>query len=98
MNYSPAYTLRANTGKAIGLGRVMTPTLAILVNRELEIQNFVPKDFFELEAEFGDYTGKYYFLEDGKEVSRLDTKEEIEKIKKSLSKGVGDSKIIKAER
>ena len=98
MNYSPAYTLRANTGKAIGLGRVMTPTLAILVNRELEIQNFVPKDFFELEAEFGDYTGKYYFLEDGKEVSRLDTKEEIEKIKKSLSKGVGDSKIIKAEK
>ena len=98
MNYSPAYTLRANTGKAIGLGRVMTPTLAILVNRELEIQNFVPKDFFELEAEFGDYTGKYYFLEDGREVSRLDTKEEIEKIKKSLSKGVGDSKIIKAEK
>ena len=98
MNYSPAYTLRANTGKAIGLGRVMTPTLAILVNRELEIRNFVPKDFYELEAEFGEYSGKYYYLVDGKEVSRLDTKEEVEKIKKSLSTNANDSKIIKAEK
>ena len=98
MNYSPAYTLRANTGKAIGIGRVMTPTLAILVNRELEIQNFVSKDFYELEAIFDDYSGIFYQLVDGKEVTKLDTKEEFEKIKQTLSLNPNNSKIISAEK
>jgi len=32
------------------IGRVQTPTLAILVNREKEIQNFKPEDFYSLKA------------------------------------------------
>lgn len=94
MNYSPAYTLRANTGKAIGVGRVMTPTLAIIVNRELEIRNFVPKDFYELDADFGIYSGKYFNEVEDKEVNRFDTMEDVNKIKNSLDKSEGSSKII----
>jgi DNA topoisomerase-3 len=49
---------------AMSAGRVQTPTLAILVHRELEIQNFVPKDFWEIHgtfaAEAGFYTGKWF--------------------------------------
>jgi DNA topoisomerase-3 len=49
---------------AMSAGRVQTPTLAILVHRELEIQNFVPKDFWEINATFateaGFYTGKWF--------------------------------------
>src|SRR5271154_2816066 len=34
----------------IGVGRVKTPTLAIVCKRELEIRNFVPVDYFEVIA------------------------------------------------
>ena len=34
----------------IGVGRVKTPTLAIVCKRELEIRNFVPKAYFEVVA------------------------------------------------
>lgn len=40
-------------------GRVQTPTLAILVRRELEIQNFKPKDFWEVHASFAAKDGIY---------------------------------------
>lgn len=40
-------------------GRVQTPTLAILVHRELEIRNFVPRDFWEVHGTFGAQAGKY---------------------------------------
>ena len=98
MNYSPAYTLRANTGKAIGVGRVMTPTLAIIVNREQEILNFVPQDYYQLEADFGDYTGTYFNIIDKKEISRIDKKEDVEKLIKSLSLNPNDSTIIATEK
>ena len=45
-------------------GRVQTPTLAILVHREQEIKNFVPKDYWEVHATFaaqaGNYVGKWF--------------------------------------
>src|SRR5207245_7621336 len=34
----------------IGIGRVKTPTLAIVCLRELEIRNFRPEDYFEIVA------------------------------------------------
>lgn len=41
------------------VGRVQTPTLAILVEREEKIRNFVPRDYWEVEAEFGAVAGTY---------------------------------------
>ena len=48
----------------ISIGRVQTPTLALLVNRELEIINFKPEDYYELFGTFTtpdgeDYVGKW---------------------------------------
>lgn len=40
-------------------GRVQTPTLAILAHRELEIKNFVPRDFWEVHGTFGAQAGNY---------------------------------------
>lgn len=40
-------------------GRVQTPTLAILVNRENEIRNFVPQDYWEIHGTFGAQAGTY---------------------------------------
>lgn len=58
MNFSRAVSIPIY--QKINLGRVMTPTLKIVVDRELEIRNFVPKDFWQLEANFGAYSGLYF--------------------------------------
>ncbi len=52
MNGSRAVTLAAkNFGTAYPVGRVQTPTLALVVRREWEIRNFVPVTYYELEAD-----------------------------------------------
>ncbi|MDB6117288.1 MAG: topoisomerase [Verrucomicrobiaceae bacterium] len=40
-------------------GRVQTPTLSILARREREIQNFVPRTYFEVHGNFGVQAGNY---------------------------------------
>jgi hypothetical protein len=46
------------------VGRVQTPTLAIVVEREKKIREFKPRSYWEVEAEFaakaGAYTGKWF--------------------------------------
>src|SRR2546425_4310136 len=41
------------------VGRVQTPTLAILVEREERIKNFVPKDYWEIHGTFGAKAREY---------------------------------------
>ena len=50
MNLSRAYYIAYN--EELSVGRVQTPTLAILVERELAIRNFVPEDYLEVQATF----------------------------------------------
>ena len=50
MNLSRAYSLVFD--QDISVGRVQTPTLAILVERELAIRDFVPEDYREVVAKF----------------------------------------------
>ena len=50
MNLSRAYSLAF--GADFSVGRVQTPTLAMLVERELAIRNFVPEDYTEVVATF----------------------------------------------
>src|SRR5919108_151235 len=46
------------------VGRVQTPTLAILVEREEKIKAFTPRDYWEVQARFGakagDYPGRWF--------------------------------------
>jgi DNA topoisomerase-3 len=46
------------------VGRVQTPTLAIMVEREARIRAFVPRDYWEVEGEFqcvaGTYRGRWF--------------------------------------
>lgn len=57
MNGSRAYTLRYNV--LLSIGRVQTPTLALLVRRRKAIESFVPRPYWIVTADFGDYTGNY---------------------------------------
>jgi len=41
------------------VGRVQTPTLAILVEREERIKNFIPRDYWEVHGTFGAAAGEY---------------------------------------
>src|SRR5438445_5635535 len=50
MNLSRAYTLAF--GEELSVGRVQTPTLAMIVERELAIRNFVPEEYREVLATF----------------------------------------------
>src|SRR5262245_38639366 len=51
MNRSRGYTLAY--GDVLSIGRVQTPTLAMLVERELAIRAFVPEPYLEVVATFG---------------------------------------------
>ena len=50
MNLSRLYTLAG--GDTLSVGRVQTPTLAMVVERELAIRDFVPEDYLEVVATF----------------------------------------------
>ncbi len=55
MNASRAYTLKYDA--LLSVGRVQTPTLCLLVRRDREIRDFIPQDYWEIRADFGDYAG-----------------------------------------
>ncbi|MEM6159123.1 DNA topoisomerase III [Erwinia sp. P6884] len=53
INMTRAYTLlgrNAGYDGVLSVGRVQTPVLGMVVRRDEEIENFIPKDFFEVKA------------------------------------------------
>jgi len=58
MNLSRAYGLALDA--PLSVGRVQTPTLAMLVERELAIRDFVPEDYLEVLATFAPRDGQAY--------------------------------------
>lgn len=77
MNASRAFTLRY--GVLLSVGRVQTPTLAILVKRFKEIRDFKPEAFSTVTADFGDYKGTY-FNEKLEPDTHIPTKKEADEI------------------
>lgn len=80
MNASRAFTLKYNA--LLSAGRVQTPTLALLVKRDLEIERFVPEIYWELTADFGDYKGVWTDAKTQK--SRISTLEKAEEIRRQV--------------
>lgn len=83
MNASRLYSLllqKQGFSDVFSVGRVQTPTLALIVKRELEIENFKSEPFWEVVAQFlindKKYTGKWQ--NDGE--TRVNTKEMAEKV------------------
>ena len=59
MNATRAYTLRFAKGvgkdrQVLSIGRVQTPTLALIVKRQHEIEHFVPRTYWELKTLYRD--------------------------------------------
>src|SRR6185436_19326867 len=69
----------SRAGNVASVGRVQTPTLAMVYERELEIRNFKPRDYWRVTAKFeiakGEYEGIYQrpdFKRNGDEHDRID--------------------------
>lgn len=57
MNATRLYTIKYGGGgknSVLSIGRVQTPTLALIVNRQKEIENFVPEQYWELKTTYRD--------------------------------------------
>ena len=68
MNATRLYSLKySSPGKVLSIGRVQTPTLALIVQRHHEIVDFKPEDYWELRTTYRDVafnaTGKKYKAE-----------------------------------
>lgn len=74
----------------LSVGRVQSPTLALIVQREKEILDFKPETYYQLQAVFrkGDeeFTALY-------EVSRIPDRKQAEKIKKQVEEAAGGTVV-----
>ena len=53
INATRLFTLKYSSGKGVlSVGRVQTPTLALIVQRQREIDGFVPEDFWEIKTKY----------------------------------------------
>ncbi len=70
MNGTRLYSLKySSPGNVLSIGRVQTPTLALIVQRHHEIENFRPEDFWELKSlykgvTFNSTAGRFNTLEE----------------------------------
>src|SRR3954462_8845921 len=105
MNATRAATIRLRSGfdGAVSLGRVQTPTLAILARREEEIQAFKPEPYWVVDATFDPvggasgrkYVGRYH---DGSQ-PRIKTAQAAQAVVDAVRDGRGTiSKLEKTER
>src|SRR5262245_65646947 len=81
INATRAFTLRLSGGRGstvTSLGRVQTPTLTIIVDRESKIQEFKPRDLNEIIGRFrpvtagAEYPGRWFDEAFNKEESEID--------------------------
>ncbi len=90
MNASRAYTLKFGLpGQVLSIGRVQTPTLALLVERQKAIENFKPEKFWELKTQ---YRGGVFLSTKG----RMGTEDAAKKLCQSVAGQ--DLEITKVEK
>ncbi len=112
MNATRAATirLRSSFDGAVSLGRVQTPTLAILARREQEIRDFKPEAYWTVDATFDTiehspriYEGRYHAVgtagSGGSRGPRLATAQEAAEVVAACERQTGEiTKLEKSER
>ena len=83
MNATRLYTLKYGQNRQVlSIGRVQTPTLALIVNRQLEIEHFVPKQYWELKTLYRDTTFSAIIRKSDEELAEEEARE-----KEAIAKG-----------
>ena len=85
MNATRLFTVKYRPGQygaPLSIGRVQTPTLALIVNRQEEIDRFVPEPYWEIKTLYRDVTfastkGRYATIEEAGEVIERIKSEEL---------------------
>ena len=94
INATRAFTIKYNA--LLSIGRVQTPTLAMIVKRQNEIDNFVPNKYYEVIADYGDFKGTWT---DGKNNTKIDDKSAAEAIAYKVDgKNAAVEEIVKTEK
>ncbi len=81
LNVTRALTCKFNA--QLSAGRVQTPTLALIVNRENEIRKFVPRDYYTVRADLGGFRATFC---DERGTSAVFDRERAETIQKSCGR------------
>jgi DNA topoisomerase-3 len=97
MNATRAYSVRfGRPGNVLSVGRVQTPTLKLIVDREHEIEDFKPEKFWTVYARFAREGVTYDGVWFKNKQNRLKEKEAAERIAEKVRGGTGVVK--KAEK
>ena len=89
MNATRLYTLKYADGKGVlSIGRVQTPTLALIVKRHLEIINFKPEKYWEIKTNyrgvfFTSTAGRYKTIEEAEKITNVE--EAVAMIKSAIN-------------
>lgn len=86
INATRAFTLKYNS--LLSIGRVQTPTLAMIVQRQKEIDEFKVGVYYEVSVDYGDFKGTWT---DDKNNTKIDKKEDAESI---AAKVTGKNAIV----
>ena len=92
INASRAYTIRYDA--LLSIGRVQTPTLAIMVMRQQEIDAFESKDYYEVKTEYDGFGGTWFKEEYGE--TKIFEKEKADEIAKKVKGKKG--RVTKVEK
>ncbi|MBB6325782.1 DNA topoisomerase-3 [Algoriphagus iocasae] len=93
INATRLYTVKHGGYKQVlSIGRVQTPTLAMIVNRYKEIQNFQPQAYWELQTVYREVTfnceeGKFFKKEDGEAFAKVVKEHDFEVVSMEKKKG-----------
>ncbi|MGL4331843.1 MAG: DNA topoisomerase 3, partial [Bacteroidales bacterium] len=80
INCTRLYTVKYGNKNVLSIGRVQTPTLALIVNRQLEIENFTPEKYWELKTLYRNTT---FSATKGKFASQEEGEKFLEEVKQS---------------
>lgn len=79
MNATRLYSIKYGDGRTVlSIGRVQTPTLALIVDRQLEIENFVPQPYWELKTVYREVT---FSVKSGRFSDKENALQQLESIK-----------------
>ena len=88
MNATRLYTLKYGQNRQVlSIGRVQTPTLALIVNRQMEIDHFVPKQYWELKTLYRDTSFSAIIRKSDEELAEEEARE-----KEAIAKGQAPAK------
>jgi DNA topoisomerase-1 len=85
----------------ISVGRVQSPTLKLIVDREREIEAFDPETYWELFADLAkngtEFEAQYFYDDDGKEAERVWNQEQAEDVDERL-RGASEATVTSVNR